>query len=77
MSEFNTIVFDENDTPHNVLVRYTWIPPRAATQIDPAEGGPELEDVVCGMKLSKKQMIEVEQELVDHAWQLYHERHIP
>jgi len=77
MSEFNTIVYDEDDNPHNVLVKYLWVPPMAATQFQPSEGGPELEDIVCGMKLSKRQMEQVEQEMVDHAWALYHERDVP
>lgn len=74
--EFNTVVYDEDDTPHNVLVKYTWHTPRSATQTQPAEGGPELEDIICGMRLSKKQLVEVEQELVDHAWAVWHERFV-
>lgn len=74
MSEFNTVVYDEDDNPHNVLVKYNMVEPRAATQTQPAEGGPEMEDVICGMRLSKRQMDEVEQEMVDHAWAVWHER---
>jgi len=77
MSEFNTVVFDDNDNPHNVLVKYNWTPPRMSTQFQPAEGGPEMVDVVCGMRLSKRQLDQVEQEMVDHAWAVYSERDIP
>lgn len=71
MAEFNTTVFDENDNEIHAVVHYNFVPPRLATHWEPSEGGVEIEDVVCPVKLSKTQMDRIEQEAVDYAWAVY------
>jgi len=70
-STFTTYVEDDQGTEHAVLVKYNWTTPRSATHWEPAEGGPEIEDIVSPVVLTKRQQEMVEQECVDYAWECW------
>ncbi len=72
--KFHTEIEDDDGNEHNVVVEYNWTTPRHATHWEPAEGGVEIDDVICDtLELSADQIDMCEQRCVDAAWETYHE----
>lgn len=63
---------DGKDIP--VFVEYIFNRPRRATQFEPAEGGVEIERVVCDVELTKQEKDNAEQRCIDAAWDEYYGR---
>lgn len=75
--KFTTYVEDDQGVEHQVLVHYSFTPPRPATYTEPPEGGVEIEDIVSPVRLTQAQSIRVEQECVDYAYECWRERDVP
>jgi hypothetical protein len=75
LDTYETVAYDDEDNEHKVTVTYNWVAPRAATYWEPSEGGVEIEDVVCKtLQLTDDQIERIEQEVIDYAWEQYHNK---